>query len=651
MKNKVDKKENTKKINVSKVIAIFLLLIAIISFAIYLIIEFINSDSILNSLPKIISGFFIFLFIICFFILSLHNKNKKNNAFTILGSLIMITFSIFNILCTTNLITLPNDKKIPNFYNQTLTYGQKYCEENNLDIEEIYEFSDVFKEYHIISQDIQSGTLIKNVNKITFIISNGPDYQKQVVVPSFIGWQIEDVIIYLENNFLNNIDIEFIDSTKTPNTIISQTGSGTMKRNDLIKLQVSKDEVNPIEIIDFTNKSLLFTTTWLKMHGFKYEINYVYNDKINKNYIVNQNIKKEVKDPSKDTIKLDVSKGVMIVLPDILKMSQDELNKWVIENNLKINYAEIYNNEIPFGNIIKSNYEKGDVIEVGNTIDVTISKGKLEMIKLTNLTDFTIWANENNISYNIEYEFNNQIKKDEIIKASHKTGDLIKEDDTIIIYISKGKSITLPSFISMNKEEIIKKCNQLNLNCSFTYGGYTENTKKDIALKQSKNSGVTIAEGTNVTITLSSGIYEKVNVPNFKGKTKTEITTSCKKLGITCNFAYQTSYSETKKDTAISQSKSGTINKGSTITITLSKGPAQTYTIVIDPNQLTAGNANATKNTLKSKLEKACPGVTFTFTLQKSNSAIGYLAENSQVKVGKNTFTQGKTYKVIINSN
>ena len=110
-------------------------------------------------------------------------------------------------------------------------------------------------------------------------------------------------------------------------------------------------------------------------------------------------------------------------------------------------------------------------------------------------------------------------------------------------------------------------------------------------------------------------------------------------------------YSNTAKDTAVKQSKTGTVNKGTSITITLSKGPAKTYTIVIDPNQLTAGNATATKNTLKSKLESACPGVTFTFTLQKSNSAIGYLAENSEVKVGKNTFTQGKTYKVIINSN
>jgi len=643
--------ETKRKVCISKVIAIILLLIAIICFITYIVLEINNSDSLINNLPTIISSAFIFLFILCFLIVSLKNKNKKSNPFVILGSLILIAYSLFNIFYKFDFIKLPTENKVENFYNKTLTYSQNYCKENNLDIEEIYEYSDVIEQYHIISQDVAVGTFTKDISKITFIISNGPNYQKEVIVPSFIGWKFEDVIKYIEENFLNNVEINFIESTKTPNTVINQNGSGSMKRNDLIKLDFALDEINDIEIIDFTNKSLLYSTSWLKMNGFKYEIEYVYNDNVSKNYVVNQNVKNEVKNPKEDTIKLTVSKGQMIVLPDINEMSQDELNKWIMDNNLKINYTESYSEEIPSGDIINSNLEKGEVIEVGDTLNVTISKGKLEMIKLTTLTDFYIWADQNKVNYDIEYEYSNDIKKDEIIKASHKTGDLIKEDDTVIIYVSKGKSVTIPNFVSMSKANIQTKCNELNLSCSFSYGGYTDTIKKDIATKQSKPSGTKVSEGTNLVITLSSGIHEKITIPNFVGKSKTEITNTCKKIGLTCNFAYQSSFSSTAKDVAVKQSKTGTVNKGSSISITLSKGPAKTYTIVIDPNQLTAGNANATKNTLKKKLEAACPGVTFTFTLQKANSAIGYLAQNSQVKVGKNTFTQGKTYKVIINSN
>ena len=105
------------------------------------------------------------------------------------------------------------------------------------------------------------------------------------------------------------------------------------------------------------------------------------------------------------------------------------------------------------------------------------------------------------------------------------------------------------------------------------------------------------------------------------------------------------------KDTYISQDKTGTVNKGTTVNITLSNGPATTYNIIIDANQLSSGNPEATKNTLEAKLKNACPGVNFIFKFEKANSGIGYLAPNSDIKVGSNTLTQGHTYNVIINSN
>ena len=83
-------------------------------------------------------------------------------------------------------------------------------------------------------------------------------------------------------------------------------------------------------------------------------------------------------------------------------------------------------------------------------------------------------------------------------------------------------------------------------------------------------------------------------------KSKSEITSKCNSLGVTCNFTYQTS--ETiKKDVCIKQSSTGTVNKGSKITITLSSGAPGKCTIIIDANQLTGGNAEATKKTLETK--------------------------------------------------
>ncbi len=629
----------------------FFLGMALISFIAYLIIEIMNYTSFLNFIPKLLGIIVIFLFLICFIIISFKNKEKRKIT-VVVGSLLIILYSVFNCLLTLNIINLPNDEYIPNFYNQPLTVINEWKEKNNIEIIENYEYNDKIKKYYVIAQDKNYPTLSKDIEELTLTISLGPDYNKEIIVPNFIGLNYQDVLKYAEENYLNNVSFEFVPSANQLDTIISQDGSGTRKRSDKILFTVATNEENKeTNIIDFKGKSLLYAQTWLARNGFKVDIKYDYSEKIDKDYVIDQSVINETKDPEVDTITLTVSKGKMIVAPDINNMSTEEINEWIMENGIKVKYNEIYDDNTALGDVVSSSIKKDDVVGVGTEIEITISKGNLEMIKVNNINEFVNWAETNKIDYQINYEYSNTIPKDAIIKTSHQIGEKIKIDDTVIITVSKGKSISIPNFIGMSKKAIQEKCSNINLSCSFKKGGLTENTKADIAISQSKKANTIVSEGTSLIITVSSGIIEKVNIPSFKNKTKSEIQSSCKSLGITCNFKYQSGYSSVNKDVCISQSKEGTINKGSSITITLSNGPAKTYTIIIDANQLSSGNPTATKNTLESKLKNACPGVNFNFKFEKANSGIGYLSPNSEVKVGSNKLVQGKTYNVIINSN
>ena len=454
---------------------------------------------------------------------------------------------------------------------------------------------------------------------------------------------------YIKENFLSNVEIEFIKSEQERDKVIEQIGSGTMKRSDKITFIFSRgleDEQVPVK--DLTGLSLFEATSYLKRYNIPYEIEYKSDDKVLKDYVISQDIIEKI---VTDKVTLTVSLGKEIIVPDLSKMTTTEIAKWAVTNNIKINYVEEYNKEYALGEIIKISKNEGDIIQEEDTITITLSKGSMTMPKVTNLAEFKLWANSNNISYEEVYEYSNTYKSGEIIKTSPSENEKITENDTIIITISKGKSVSIPNFVGLSKTNIQSKCNDLNLSCTFTYGGYTESTKKDIALKQSKSQGTVVSEGTNVLITLSSGIYEKVMVPSFKGKSKSQITSTCNSIGINCTFKYNSTYSSETKDTAISQDKTGSVIKGSNVTITLSLGPAKTYTVVIDGTLLSQGNPEQTKKTLKSKLESACPGVTFNFTFKSVNSGIGYLNADSEVHVGSNTFVQGQTYNVIINSN
>lgn len=625
---------------------IILLILAYISFIVYLVFEIKNITNISDNISEILGLLFIFILLISFTVMK--NKSKKNsNGIINIGSILIIGYCIINILLLTKVINLPKDEFVPSFYNQSILEVNKWQKANNITVNELYEYSDVIKKDNIISQDIVAPTLTKDIKELTITVSLGPNLEKEVIVPNFIGLKYEDVLKYIEDNHLSNVKIEYVKSEKEPDVVISQSKSGTLKRNNEIIITFSKssEELGDIAVIDLTNKTKLYAISWLEKYGFKVEIKEEYSDTIFDGYVISQSIKNETIDPNDNTVTLTISKGKRVIAPDFVSMTTNEINKWAIENMVKISYKEEYNDEVKLGKVISSSINKDELIDRDKTVIISISKGKLEMIKLTNINTFTNWAETNNIRYAINYENSDTVKKDDIIKCSHNTGDVIKNDDTVVITISRGKVVTIPNFVKMAKSDIASKCSSINLSCSFKYVGLTESTKKDIAISQSKASGTKVSEGTGITINLSSGIQEKVNVPSFIGKTKSQITSSCNSIGIKCTF--KEVYNDKSAGTCIKQSVTGKVNKGSSVTITLSKGACR---IVVQGEWLSQ-NPEVTKSNLKNKLESACPGISFKYSFVKVNSGIGYLSPTSDIKVGEKYLVQDRTYNVIINSN
>ena len=634
-----EKKDNNQKSKLS----IFFLIISLIAIIGYSYHVYKSLDFKTLEIIDIIKSFSFSLISLIVILILFKINNKKATLYIIFLSLLLIGYSVFSYSYAKEDV----DLYVLDFINKDYSEVLAWTEKNNIDLNTLHEFSDTVEYNHVIMQNYGIDKLVSEIKTFTVTISDGPNENKEIVAPNFTGFKFDDVMKYIEENHLSNVEIEFIISDKERDTVIEQVGSGTMRRNDLIKFIFSYgEEIETTEVKDLKGLSLFQATTYLKRYGIKYNLEYEFNDKVKRGYVISQDKVGEVV----ENITLKISKGKEITVPNFSKMSTTEIAKWATSNNIKIKYESVYNKDYENGKFIKASANENDKIEEGSEIVITLSKGSIIMPEITNISEFKLWATSNNIHYEENLEFSTTIKSGELINVTPKAGEKITENDTIVLTISKGKSVTTPNLIGLTKYEITNKCKSIGLTCTFKYGGLTEGTKKDVSISQSKKSGLTVAEGTNITVTLSSGIVEKVNVPSFSGKSKSEIQSSCNSLGISCNFNYNNSFSSTPKDTAISQDKSGNMNKGSTINITLSKGSAQTYTVVIDGSLLSLGNPEQTKNTLKNKLQSSCPGVTFNFSFKPANSGIGYLSQDSQVKVGSNTFTEGKSYNVIINS-
>ena len=582
------KKQKPKAAN----IVLSLTYVITIALSIYLIIDSTNQ---INQIYQIINAFLLLIIVTCFLISFKKSFFKNKSAPTVITSIVVLGTIAFNGLYMTDVISLPTQSYLPNFESENLTKAINWTEENNIKTDQNFEYSDTTQKYSVISQSEKAETLTKNLNTVDFVVSNGPDYNKEVILADMTGWNVDDVIDFVEENFLNNITINFEENDSVDkDTIIRQSTTGTIKRSDPIIFTASlgnKEDLSPIELEDSTGKSLLRASVYLGRNGVLYELKYEFSDKIEKGHVISSDPKKGTTVNPDEMVTLTISKGKEIKVPNLKNKTMAYVTKWMVENNLQINYSDRYDTEIESGRVIESNYKEGDIIEEGTTVDVTFSKGPLKMKKFDNINDFKSWADTNGIKYEIQEEFNSDVEKDKIIKTSIEEGKTINLDDTITVYVSRGEAVKVPDFSGNTKSEAQKACDNSGLSCSFTEE-YSSSITSGKVIRQSVAAGTEIAKGDKITITIATS---NRNTSSSSSKNSSSSSSS--------------SPSNTSRPSGGNNSSSGGSSGGSTNTCDRNK----TVTVV----KQSSLNGDSAQATLRN-YQNAYPGIKFTYTERAS---------------------------------
>lgn len=594
--NKVvfNKQNNKNENNNKNKILITISIIALSVSFIYLIFSIFDSFTNVNQVLEIINGVFIFGITLTMIIGFL----KQLNFFKIISTIFIILLCIFNILVTLNIIKLPTQSFVPYLINKNVNNAMKWADNNNIDLTQTYEYSDDIKPYKIISQSKEKGTLTKDFENLNIVVSNGQNPEKDATIMNMTGWDIDDAVKIIDKNYLSNVIVDFeISDEYDKDTIISQSIAGTIKRNDELKFLVSLGSGIPeqIKLSNLKNKSLFKATLYLKRNSLTYDTQYKFANKIYKNHVLNTTPKEKSIVKPNDNITLSISKGKKIIVPDLSNMKIDKITKWIIKNNLKMQYQDKYSNNIKKGYIISINYTKGETIEEGTVINVVASKGKLKLPKFKSLIEFRVWAQTYAIKYEESNVFSDTIAKGNIIQFSSKVGTIIDPDQVLTVYISNGKATKVPNLTNKNKNEINKLCSNSKIQCTMSYAN-SATVADGISISQSKNAGSEVAEGTLVNVVISKG----------------KATTS------------------TKKNSTSSTNKSSTSNNSSTNTNT----SCQNITLTME--------AGATGNQSKTMIINANPNAKFSFNMVSScsnNNATSGTVCNASSLEGKTVTT------------
>lgn len=492
----------------------------------------IGDDVVMN----LIGSMILLLFSMAFILLGF-NSGKRKKKYVILGSFLLILFFIFSL--GSSYFSINN--QVINFSNMKLTDAVKWFEDKDIELVQVYEYSDMIDEYHVISQDIKAGSLIKKTKSITLSISEGPNPNKMVAIPSMVGWTSDQVLEFILNNKLSNVDVSFVTSDGMTNTVIKQSKVGNLARNEKLEIQFSLGEgtaLEEVKLINFKNKSEFESIFYLKKNQINYEIKYAFSNNVKKGYVIKQSIAAgKTVNIKNDKVIITVSKGPEIKIAELRGMSMSDITDWVIDNKLKLEFTDKYDDSTKENHVISANYSNGDVVEEGTVIKIVVSKGKLTMPKFTSLNEYREWVNKYNINSEERHEFSDTVAVGNIINFSHKEGDVIKNTDTVVVTISNGKKISVPNVVGINKDSAASKLKNAGLGYNFVYS-YSDSVVKGNTIRQSISAGSGVSQGTVVTVTVSNGKKPYV--------APTPAAPSCdKSKGSALNIQYGSSGSQT----------------------------------------------------------------------------------------------------------
>ena len=511
----------------------FLVLVLLISLAYFIISLFYNDT---DSIPTLINSLLLVMFTILFVSCAITTNRKNKKGFFVSGFILGCYF-IFGILTILGIIVFPNTRVI-DFSGKELTEIIKWSEKNKIEIIQDYEYSDMIKEYHIISQSVAPGTKIKDVDSITVAVSEGANPSKEVVVPNMITWEATKVLDFIKENHLSNVKIDFVQSEKQINTVIEQSKSGNIKRDSELKITFSYGEeleFSEVKLKDLTGMSEFEATFYLKQNHLNYEFVEVFSKDIKKGYVVTQNIKSgEMLKIDGDTIIVSISKGPEIKVPNLIGMTMTDITEWVISNKLKLEFTDKYDDTIKENCVISANYNEGDVLAQGMVIEAVISRGKLIMGEFESYDEFREWAEKYNINYEEQHEFSSDVAAGKVISYSYDVGAVIKNNDSIIVVISDGKEAVVPYVVGSTKSQATTKLKNAGFNYNFVYN-CSNSIEQGKAIKQSISSGSKVAQGTTITVTLSSGKCASNSGSGNSGSTSKPkpSTPVCNKVSVT----------------------------------------------------------------------------------------------------------------------
>ena len=169
-------------------------------------------------------------------------------------------------------------------------------------------------------------------------------------------------------------------------------------------------------------------------------------------------------------------------------------------------------------------------------------------------------------------EFSEDIPEGRIIKSDPAGGGRISENGEVIVFTSKGKErILVPSLLGLSSEDAQKLIEKNNLFVGEISEEFSSDFAKGLIIRSIPANGERVKRDTQVSLVVSKGV-ESIAIADYRGKSGEQALNELVEAGFDVDSKYVFS-EDLPAGAVVSQSPAqGEADKGSLITLTVSKG-------------------------------------------------------------------------------
>lgn len=468
--------------------------------------------------------------------------------------------------------------------------------------------SDEYANGTVLEQNKLVGEKVKKGAEIELVyVKNGEEQagiEKEIEMPDLKGKTFEEAKEILRQLGLQIQKTKTFSTTEYPyDTIIYQSVEG----GDIIPvgtsvIQVGINVETKLMMPDVEGLKEEDARAQLELLGLRVEIRREKNSLVAKDVVINQSIDPDQEVKNGDTVVLVVSEGDETVVPDITGLTYESAVQKLESVGFRANRIDKASPTVEKGRVIKTDPEVGTSIKTGSTINVHVSTGRDESAKkiaVPSVLGYTwndaqmtleklgLLARDGGTEYNETYA-------EGLVCLQNITDREVEAGTEIILTMSRGsRYVTLNqgSLLGLTQSEARQRLESMGL--VYQYGGsVTDETYGEGTVCKQSTYGK-LERGSTVTVTISKG-SRYTSVSSMRNMSRSEASTYLNSLGLGIEFVED--WDETVSEGYVcKQSATGKVEKGSVITVTISRGSQYTYV-----PQVIGSTENSAKSAISS---------------------------------------------------